>query len=231
MFRLYRQQILPGATLECAAPEEWGLRTGDLVVCQWEKTLEAGRIQGECDEEPAETLDAWEERRRLQSIRRLEGTKLPVALRRASQEDLRTIRDNERIATGLLPKIQERVRANHLDNMHLTALHLTLDAKVLLCLYVAEGRVDFRALLKDLNAMLPYRLEMRQISHPQEASILGGIGVCGRTLCCHSFLSLKVASARPTQQLPASKIGLCGDPRCCLRFEIPDSPRRPPHQP
>lgn len=230
MFRLYRQQILPGVALECAAPEEWGLRAGDLVVCQWEKTLEAGRIQGECPEAPSESLAPWEERRRQQTIRRLEGTKLPVALRRASQEDLLVIRDNERTAAALLPKIQERVRANNLDTMHPTALHLTLDGKVLLCLYVAEGRVDFRALLKDLNAMLPYRLEMRQISHPQEASILGGIGICGRTLCCHTFLSLRVASGHAAQQQSASKTGLCGSPRCCLRFELFDAPHRPPRQ-
>lgn len=219
MLRLYRQQILPGLSFECAVPEEAGMSTGSLVVLQCERFLEMGRLQAPCPCPAVQDISQWESQRSERGVRRMEGARVPVALRLATEEDRRLREENRRLAHSLLPLVEEKLRECRMEHLRLTTLHLSLDRSLLVCLYTAEGRVDFRAFLKSLRGAIPYRLEMRQIGPREEASILGGLGICGRAICCHGFLSLSLPPPQPLlAKRSPGKTGLCGQPRCCLHF-------------
>ncbi len=235
MLRLYRQQILPGLSFECAVPEEEGYSPGTLVVLQCERFLELGRLQAPCPCPPVEDLSLWEQQRSQRGARRMEGTRIPLVLRRATEEDRRKREENRLLARDMTPLVETKLRECHLERLRLTTLHLTLDQKYLVCLYTAEGRVDFRSFLHSMAAAIPQRLEMRQIGPREEAALLGGLGICGRPLCCHSFLSLMLPPAQGNGPWrSSSKLGLCNQTRCCLHFASPDAPKLPlrsPHMP
>ncbi|MGN0867827.1 MAG: regulatory iron-sulfur-containing complex subunit RicT [Oligosphaeraceae bacterium] len=234
MLRLYRQQILPGLSFECAVPEGEGYGPGGLVVLQCERFLETGRLQAPCPCPPAEDIAVWERQRSERGARRMEGAKIPLVIRKATEEDRRKREENRALAQSMTPLVEEKLRECRLDHLHLTTLHLTLDQKCLVCLYTAEGRVDFRSFLHSMAAAVPQRLEMRQIGPREEAAILGGLGICGRPVCCHGFLSLMLPPAQGAGPWrSSSKLGLCNQPRCCLHFssgepkELLRSPQMP----
>jgi cell fate regulator YaaT (PSP1 superfamily) len=111
-------------------------------------------------------------------------------------------------------------------NMHLTTALFSLDEQRLILPYTAPGRIDFRELLKRLNKQFPgIKILLRQLSARQEAGALGGIGPCGRELCCSSFLNsfenitLQVASDQDIQPNPGRLAGNCGRLKCCLKYE------------
>jgi cell fate regulator YaaT (PSP1 superfamily) len=145
-------------------------------------------------------------------------------IRKASQEDLRKygwLREREKRAFEFC---LQRVKARNLS-MKLVAVKYFFNEKKGIFFYTADGRIDFRQLVKDLAKELKMRIEMRQIGVRDEAKMIGGLGVCGRPLCCFSFMKafepVTIQKARKQQIAinPTKISGLCGRLMCCLAFE------------
>lgn len=148
----------------------------------------------------------------------------PKILRLATEDDkskFNWLCDKEARAVVLC---QERIKAHGLA-MKLAAVRYFFNEKKGVFLYTADGRIDFRLLVKDLAKELKMRIEMRQVGVRDEAKIIGGLGVCGRPLCCASFMKtfepVTIQKARKQQIVinPTKISGLCGRLMCCLAFE------------
>jgi cell fate regulator YaaT (PSP1 superfamily) len=154
------------------------------------------------------------------------GSDLQV-VRRATRDDVVTRlkqQHREQEAQRIcLMKIRERGLA-----MKLARVEQLFDGSRLIFYYTAEGRVDFRELVRDLAAHFRVRIEMRQIGVRDEARMLGGYGSCGRPLCCTTFLqtfepiSIKMAKQQNLSLNPSKLSGMCGRLKCCLRYELPN---------
>jgi cell fate regulator YaaT (PSP1 superfamily) len=151
-------------------------------------------------------------------------TALKPLLRRATDDDLQhehELRDKEQNAL----RTCEKMIADHDLPMKLIDADYTFDARCLVIFFSAEGRVDFRALVKDLARTFRTRIELRQIGVRDEAKMLGGIGSCGRPLCCQTFLrnfqpvGIRVAKDQGISLNPSKISGVCDRLMCCLRFE------------
>jgi cell fate regulator YaaT (PSP1 superfamily) len=193
------------------------LRKGDAVVVESELGLSIGNVVIE--------------------RHAVEGSskELKKVLRRAAEDDLRQKTDNEGLEAEARAYCLERIMARGLP-MKLICTEVTLDRKRIIFYFAAEGRIDFRELVKDLAAKFKTRIEMRQIGVRDEAKMLGGLGVCGRELCCKKFLttfepiSIKMAKSQELV-LNANKLsGVCGRLMCCLSYEYnegeDEAPRR-----
>jgi len=136
-----------------------------------------------------------------------------------AQEELNRQRETEAHATCL-----EKIKEHGLD-MHLVNVELTFDLSKIIFFFTADGRVDFRELVKDLASTFRMRIELRQIGVRDEAKMLNGIGICGRTLCCATFLdefhpvSIKSAKDQGLSLNPTKISGICGKLMCCLKYE------------
>lgn len=149
---------------------------------------------------------------------------LKKVLRKAGDEDIKKKRENEALEAEARTYCIERIMARGLP-MKLICTEATLDKKRVIFYFAAEGRIDFRELVKDLAAKFKTRIEMRQIGVRDEAKMLGGLGICGRELCCKKFLttfepiSIKMAKSQELV-LNANKLsGVCGRLMCCLSYE------------
>ncbi len=148
----------------------------------------------------------------------------PQIIRVANQEDIEfeeVAPDLEREAMRFcIEKIEEREM-----KMKIVRVHFMLHSSKIIFYFTAEGRVDFRALVKDLASKFRSRIEMRQIGVRDEAQMLGGIGICGREVCCFSFIgdfqTISLEDARENSFGVSNEklIGICGRFMCCLRFE------------
>ena len=142
----------------------------------------------------------------------------------ASAADLKKEADNREEAQAALVVAREKIAHHGLD-MKLTQVDYSFDRSKLLFCFTADGRIDFRDLVKDLASVFKTRIELRQVGVRDEAKILGGIGPCGRTLCCTSFLgdfmpvSIKMAKDQSLSLNPTKISGLCGRLMCCLQYE------------
>jgi len=145
-------------------------------------------------------------------------------IRRATQEDLdkfQWLREKEKQAFDFC---LQRIKFHSLP-MKLVAVRYFFNEKKGIFYYTADGRIDFRQLVKDLAKELKMRIEMRQIGVRDEARLIGGLGVCGRPLCCFSFMKnfepITIQKARRQQIVinPMKISGLCGRLMCCLAFE------------
>jgi len=148
----------------------------------------------------------------------------PRVLRKATEDDLRKynwLRDKEKKAYQFC---LQRIKAHRLP-MKLSAVRYFFNEKKGIFYYTADGRIDFRQLVKDLAKELRMRIEMRQVGVRDEAKLIGGLGVCGRALCCFSFMKsfepVTIQKARKQQIVinPTKISGLCGRLMCCLAFE------------
>lgn len=132
--------------------------------------------------------------------------------------------ENKRREKDAYAVAQGRIRAHGLD-MNLVDVEYTFDNAKIVFYFTAEGRIDFRELVKDLAGIFRTRIEMRQIGVRDEAKLIGGIGPCGRILCCTSFLgdfapvSIRMAKDQNLSLNPSKISGLCGRLMCCLRYE------------
>lgn len=149
---------------------------------------------------------------------------LKPVLRKATREDDERHAENRKLEESARPIWYEKVQKNGLD-MQLVDVEYTHDNAKLCFYFTADGRVDFRELVKDLAGVFRTRIELRQIGVRDEAKLYGGLGSCGRPFCCHTFLpdfaqvSIKMAKEQ-NLSLSSSKIsGACGRLMCCLRFE------------
>ncbi len=149
---------------------------------------------------------------------------LKPVLRKATEADSHHHLENRRLEDAAKPVFLEKVAKNKLD-MQLVDVEYTFDNTKLCFYFTAEGRVDFRELVKDLASVFRTRIELRQIGVRDEARLFGGLGVCGRPFCCKSFLadfaqvSIKMAKEQNLSLASAKISGSCGRLMCCLRYE------------
>ena len=184
------------------------LRDGDRVIVETAKGLEIA----EC----------------AQGNRMVEDTSIVKPLRPvvriATEQDKRTEEQNRLREKEAFIICQKKIEEHGLE-MKLVDVECCFDGSKTLFFFTADGRVDFRELVKDLASVFHNRIELRQIGVRDEAKMLGGIGICGRPYCCHSFLndfapvSTKMAKIQNLSLNPAKISGSCGRLMCCLRYE------------
>ena len=149
---------------------------------------------------------------------------LKPVLRIATDEDERIVEKNKAKEKEAFEICKEKILKHELD-MKLINAEYTFDNNKLLFYFTADGRIDFRELVKDLAAVFRTRIELRQIGVRDETKILGGIGICGRPLCCKSYLSdfvpvsIKMAKEQNLSLNPTKISGVCGRLMCCLKNE------------
>lgn len=149
---------------------------------------------------------------------------LKKVVRIADEEDLRRVEDNVQKSREAMEICAEKVQKHGLD-MKMVDAEYTFDNSKIIFYFTADGRIDFRNLVKDLASVFKTRIELRQIGVRDEAKMLGGLGGCGRPLCCATFLSdfepvsIKMAKEQNLSLNPAKISGVCGRLMCCLRYE------------
>ncbi|MBM7543139.1 PSP1 domain-containing protein [Amphibacillus cookii] len=152
---------------------------------------------------------------------------LKKVIRLANTKDKLTVTENQENANKAYRVCVDKIAEHQLD-MNLVDVEYTFDRNKVIFYFTADGRVDFRTLVKDLAAIFKTRIELRQIGVRDEAKLLGGIGPCGRMLCCSTFLgdfepvSIKMAKDQNLSLNPAKISGLCGRLMCCLKYENDD---------
>jgi len=149
---------------------------------------------------------------------------LKKVIRVATEEDAVTNENNREREKEAFAICEEKI-ANHGLDMKLVDVEITFDHNRLIFYFTSDGRVDFRELVKDLAAVFRTRIELRQIGVRDEAKMLNGIGICGRALCCATFLgdfhpvSIKMAKEQNLSLNPTKISGICGRLMCCLKYE------------
>jgi len=149
---------------------------------------------------------------------------IPRIIRKATVHDKSMAHENEMRAKTALRTTQEAVDNLKLD-MKLLNVHFSLDKKLIIIQFTAEGRIDFRQLVKDLAKTFNARIELRQIGVRDETALKGGIGICGQQLCCNRFLkdfsaiNVRMAKDQDLSLTPSTISGFCGRLKCCLKYE------------
>ncbi len=149
---------------------------------------------------------------------------LKEIIRIATPADDKKFAENQEAEKLAFQICQEKI-AQHELPIRLVEVSYTFDVSKIVFYFIAEGRVDFRDLVKDLATVFRTRIELRQIGVRDQAKVIGGLGSCGRVLCCHSVLgdfqpvSIKMAKKQNLSLNPAKISGVCGRLMCCLKFE------------
>lgn len=152
---------------------------------------------------------------------------LKSVIRKATPQDEEQNKQNKEDEKKAFAVCQQKITEHGLP-MKLVDVEYTFDICKIIFYFTSEGRVDFRELVKDLAAVFHTRIELRQIGVRDEAKMLGGLGACGRVLCCHSFLgdfqpvSIRMAKEQNLSLNPAKISGICGRLMCCLKYESED---------
>jgi cell fate regulator YaaT (PSP1 superfamily) len=184
------------------------LRCGDKVIVETARGSEFGFVRGCTREIPSGEA----------------GAPLKRILRAATEKDVQRYEDNLKKKDKAIAQCQEKIKKHKLDMKLIDVEHSFDNAKIVFY-FTADGRVDFRNLVKDLASVFKTRIELRQIGVRDEAKMLGGIGACGRSLCCHSWLpdfepvSIKMAKMQNLSLNPTKISGTCGRLMCCLKYE------------
>jgi cell fate regulator YaaT (PSP1 superfamily) len=154
------------------------------------------------------------------------GIPKPRVIRKASAEDLESEQRREALEQEAYTYATAAIH-RHALLMKLGKVEFTFDGRKATFFFTAEGRIDFRELVRDLAHRFHIRVEMRQVGVRDEAGLLGGVGVCGRELCCSTWLkdlkpvSIKAAKQQGLMLNPSKLSGVCGRLRCCLNYELP----------
>ena len=189
-------------------PVQFDVKRGDHVIVETARGVEYGTVV--CD--PKEV----EEEQVIQPLK--------AVLRVATAKDDEQEKSNKEKEREAFKICLEKIRKHELD-MKLIDAEYTFDNNKVLFYFTADGRIDFRELVKDLAAVFKTRIELRQIGVRDETKILGGIGSCGRPLCCHTHLSefvpvsIKMAKEQNLSLNPTKISGVCGRLMCCLKHE------------
>ncbi len=152
---------------------------------------------------------------------------LKKVVRLAMDSDLAVVEANQMQASSAFETCEKKISVHGLE-MNLIDVEYAFDKSKLVFFFTAEGRIDFRELVKDLANIFRTRIELRQIGVRDEAKMLGGVGPCGRMLCCSTFLgdfepvSIKMAKDQSLSLNPTKISGICGRLLCCLKFENDD---------
>ena len=149
---------------------------------------------------------------------------LKSVIRMATDEDEAAEARNKQKERDAFKICQEKIKKHHLE-MKLIDAEYTFDNNKVLFYFTADGRIDFRELVKDLASTIHARIELRQIGVRDEAKMIGGLGICGRPFCCSQFLdgflpvSIKMAKTQNLSLNPTKISGTCGRLMCCLKYE------------
>ncbi len=149
---------------------------------------------------------------------------LKKVVRAATQEDFNKVEENKKKEAEAFGICAEKIKAHKLE-MKLVDVEYTFDGSKVLFYFTADGRIDFRELVKDLASVFRTRIELRQIGVRDEAKMIGSYGICGRNLCCSQFLgdfapvSIKMAKEQGLSLNPTKISGTCGRLMCCLKYE------------
>lgn len=190
------------------APLEFEIKRNDHVIVETARGIEFGTVVLP----PKEVEDA----KVVQPLK-------PV-LRLATEKDIEQEASNRKKEKEAFRICLEKIKKHELD-MKLIDAEYTFDNNKVLFYFTADGRIDFRELVKDLAAVFKTRIELRQIGVRDETKIVGGIGICGRPLCCHTYLSefapvsIKMAKEQNLSLNPTKISGVCGRLMCCLNHE------------
>ena len=189
-------------------PEGFDVKKGDRVIVETARGLEFGVL--------TEDITEIDDSELVSPLKRI--------VRIADEKDVRHHEENLKRKEKALALCQEKIDKHKLE-MKLIDVEYTFDNSKVIFYFTADGRVVFRELIKDLAAVFRIRIELRQIGVRDEAKMLGGIGSCGRPLCCHSWLpdfepvSIKMAKVQNLSLNPTKISGICGRLMCCLKFE------------
>ena len=189
-------------------PGDLELHPGSTVVAETTRGVEVGHVKHSPRDLPDDQV--------VQPLKRI--------LRLASPDDYAQIKANEEKAEEALAACKERVLARRMPMKALRAEY-AFDLTQVTIYFAAEGRVDFRELVKDLAGVLRTRIQLHQVGARDAAKLMGGIGPCGRTLCCSTWLtsfepvSMKMAKEQSLFLNPTKFSGVCGKLMCCLRYE------------
>ena len=189
-------------------PLKFDVKRGDHVIVETARGIEYGTVVGD----PKEVEDD-------KVIQPLKPVLRVATARDTEQENANKQKEREAFKICL-----EKIKKHKLD-MKLIDAEYTFDNNKVLFYFTADGRIDFRELVKDLASVFKKRIELRQIGVRDETKIMGGIGICGRTLCCHAHLSefvpvsIKMAKEQNLSLNPTKISGMCGRLMCCLKHE------------
>lgn len=189
-------------------PEQLELAEGTPVIVETVRGVEFGRVVVPPKEVPGDQV--------VLPLKRV--------VRIAGEEDLRKLEENQDKSKEAMAICADKIESHGLA-MRLVDAEYTFDNSKVIFYFTADGRIDFRNLVKDLASIFKTRIELRQIGVRDEAKMLGGVGSCGRTLCCSTFLnefepvSIRMAKDQNLSLNPAKISGLCGRLMCCLRYE------------
>ena len=189
-------------------PQNFEVETGTFVIVETARGVEYGKV--------------------VLGRRKVEDSKLTASLkpiiRVATADDTKKYEDNKKKSKRAFDICLEKIAKHKLD-MKLIEAEYTFDNNKVLFYFTADRRIDFRELVKDLASVFKTRIELRQIGVRDETKILGGIGICGRPLCCHTYLSefapvsIKMAKEQNLSLNPTKISGVCGRLMCCLKNE------------
>lgn len=189
-------------------PEGLELATGDSVVVKTARGIEFAEVVAPAQDVPDEIVPG----------------QLKKVIRKANEGDLATVAENRSKEEEAFKVCQEKIAKHGLD-MKLVDAEVIFDGSKTLFFFTSEERVDFRALVRELASIFKTRIEMRQIGVRDEAKIIGGLGPCGRRLCCTLFagefepVSIRMAKEQNLPLNPMKISGICGRLMCCLRYE------------
>ncbi len=189
-------------------PGQERLEKGDMAIVETARGVECGEVAMGNREISDESI--------VQPLRQM--------VRKATREDIQRVMENRKKEKSAFKACERRIASRGLE-MKLVDVEYTFDNSKILFYFTADGRVDFRELVKDLAGMFHTRIELRQIGVRDEAKMLGGMGICGRPFCCGSFLggfqpvSIKMAKEQGLSLNPVKISGTCGRLMCCLKYE------------
>ena len=189
-------------------PLDFDIKQGDSVIVETSRGIEYGEVVMS-----KKAIDNDQFKKPLKGVIRI-----------ATEEDTEKSKRNRELEKEAYKICLEKIQ-NHKLEMKLVEVEYTFDNSKVLFYFTAEGRVDFRELVKDLASVFRTRIELRQIGVRDEAKMLGGLGVCGKPFCCSTFLSsfqpvsIKMAKEQGLSLNPVKISGTCGRLMCCLKFE------------
>lgn len=189
-------------------PDGNKVKIGDKVIVEMQRGKELATVSEDNHLVPEDKI--------VQPLRKM--------VRFANQKDFARIEENRKKEAEAFTVCEKKIAEHNLD-MKLTKVEYSFDASQIVFFFTADGRVDFRELVKDLAAEFHTRIELRQIGVRDEAKMLGGIGICGQPYCCKQFLndfeavSIKMAKEQGLSLNPTKVSGSCGRLMCCLKYE------------
>lgn len=208
MIEVIGVRFRPNGKIYFFAPLDMELEVGDAVIVETARGVEYGKIVlGRREIEESDITSS-----------------LKPIMRKATLEDDKRNEENKVKCKNAFEVCLQKI-AKHGLEMKLIDVEYTFDNNKLLFYFTADGRIDFRELVKDLASVFRTRIELRQIGVRDETKILGGIGICGRELCCHRHLSdfvpvsIKMAKEQNLSLNPTKISGVCGRLMCCLKNE------------